>query len=188
MGRLVTKIFYDTEFLEDGNTVELISIGMVADNGDMLYLVNAGMPLGRIYQHRWLMANVVPHLPLREVHFGLTWDDRHPDYTRVRPLPWIRDAVRQFVLGAGSPELWAYYGAYDHVALCQLFGPMVDLPGGFPMWTNDLQQLVARTGIALPRHGGDEHNAWDDAKWAYDAFKYVSERWDFTPRRREEMP
>ena len=31
------------------------------------------------------------------------------------------------------------YGAYDHVALAQLSGPMVLLPDGVPMWTNDLR-------------------------------------------------
>lgn len=36
--------------------------------------------------------------------------------------------------------LFGYYSAYDHVALCWLFGKMIDLPKGFPMYTIDLKQ------------------------------------------------
>lgn len=37
-------------------------------------------------------------------------------------------------------QLYGYYSAYDHVALCWLFGKMIDLPTGFPMYTIDLKQ------------------------------------------------
>ena len=52
--------------------------------------------------------------------------------------------VRCFILAAPDPELWAWCGAYDHVALCQLWGRMIDLPKGVPMWTNDLKQEAER--------------------------------------------
>lgn len=43
--------------------------------------------------------------------------------------------------GKSSPvNLYGYYSAYDHVAFCWLFGKMIDLPSGFPMYTIDLQQ------------------------------------------------
>jgi hypothetical protein len=35
------RIFFDTEFYENGETIEFISIGLVKENGDNLYLVNA---------------------------------------------------------------------------------------------------------------------------------------------------
>lgn len=37
-------------------------------------------------------------------------------------------------------ELYGYYSAYDHVAMCWLFGKMIDLPPGMPMYTKDLKQ------------------------------------------------
>ena len=37
-------------------------------------------------------------------------------------------------------QFYGYYSAYDHVALCWLFGKMIDLPKGFPMYTIDLKQ------------------------------------------------
>ena len=44
---------------------------------------------------------------------------------------------------AGQPpvELYGYYSAYDHCCLCWLFGKMIDLPAGMPMYTKDLKQI-----------------------------------------------
>lgn len=57
-----------------------------------------------------------------------------------------KDGGGQFVGGSFIPnkypniDLYGYYSAYDHVALCWLFGKMIDLPKGFPMYTIDLKQ------------------------------------------------
>jgi hypothetical protein len=56
------NVCYDTEFLEDGETIELISIGMVAEDGYEYYAVNRDMPERRIRRHPWLMENVVPNV------------------------------------------------------------------------------------------------------------------------------
>lgn len=39
-------------------------------------------------------------------------------------------------------QFYGYYSAYDHVALCWLFGKMMDLPESFPMYTFDLKQML----------------------------------------------
>lgn len=172
----MTRVFYDTEFLEDGRTIELISIGMVADDGRELYAVAEEIeqdPLHeRIRYHRWLMANVVPHLPLRPGRKVEQPHAQHPglfslDLTdnRIMPRRMIRNAVREFILASPDPELWAWYGAYDHVALAQLFGPMINLPDGIPMWTNDVKTLCLRGDPQFPPQAGTEHNALDDARY-----------------------
>lgn len=46
-------------------------------------------------------------------------------------------------------EFYGYYSAYDHVLLCSLFGTMMDLPKGFPMYTHDLKQYVDDAAHAL---------------------------------------
>jgi hypothetical protein len=163
------KIFYDTEFLEDGRTIELISIGMVAEDGRELYLVNSEAPWRRIRKHGWLMANVVPNLP-----------QPHGDWRNQMPKRWlidfdnpavqrkhvIADAVRSFIQATADVQLWAWYAAYDHVALSQLWGPMIDHPHGVPMWTNDLRQEQQRLGdgLTLPLQPKGEHNALEDAR------------------------
>lgn len=156
------KIFYDTEFLEDGKTIELISIGMVAD-GREYYAVNRNMPVDRIRNHRWLMDNVVPHLPQ---HPFADPDELFNTADPVVKHPKvIAREVSEFILATPEPELWAWYGAYDHVALAQLFGRMLDLPDGVPMWTNDLRQEAHRLGNPeMPGQVGAEHNALADAR------------------------
>ncbi|MFN3005118.1 3'-5' exoribonuclease domain-containing protein [Mycolicibacterium wolinskyi] len=76
-------------------------------------------------------------------------------------------------------ELWAYYAAYDHVALAQLWGRMIHLPNGIPMWTNDLQQEMVRLGIdddEIPRAEGYEHHALDDARWNWQVLREIRRR------------
>jgi hypothetical protein len=169
----MTRYFYDTEFLEDGKTIELISIGIVAEDGRELYLVNRDAPWRRIKKHEWLMANVVPKLP-----------QPHGDWRNHMPKAWpidfhngaVKDRMTisakvEFFLfdydhgGAPDVELWADYGAYDHVVLCQLFGPMIALPPGVPMFTHDLQQALRAAGNPpMPEQAAGMHNALDDAR------------------------
>lgn len=176
---------YDTEFLEDGNTIELISIGIVAEDGREFYAVNRDFTWRRI-AHRnwwapwtwkveqpWLAENVVPHLPLlhgdARLHFGNNGPLGLIDWQSplMMSREQIADRVRKFLTGieGATPELWADYCAYDHVVLCQLWGTMMDLPSGMPMFTNDLQQAAgARPEVQLPSDPEDAHNALADAR------------------------
>lgn len=185
----MTRFFYDFEFIEDGRTIELISVGIVAEDGREYYAVNEEMPVERIQRRLWLMQNVVPHLPLspggvsksffgdNSAPHGRFSLDRHD--SRVKPRRVIANEVRDFLVGTGPEpasdvELWAYYGAYDHVLLCQLWGSMVNHPAGVPMWTNDLMQEAARLGHPkLPTQEGDEHHALADARWTRDAWLWL---------------
>lgn len=165
------KIFYDTEFIENGKTIDLISIGMVAEDGRELHAVNRDMPVKRISKHDWLMANVVPSLPRihgdRRLQVNprrnpLALDFEHPAMlSRER----IATQAERFILATPDVELWAWYSAYDHVALCQLWGRMIDLPDGVPMWTDDLKQEAMRLGNpTMPKQAEGEHNALADAR------------------------
>ncbi|GAA4934000.1 hypothetical protein HD597_010075 [Nonomuraea thailandensis] len=174
------KIFYDCEFLENGRTIELISIGIVTETGHEYYAVNSDAPWDTIREHRWLMDNVWPHLPLRGHKTGLTYTGTGPSGhevkmtepgvidmrdIRVKPHWVIANEVREFILGVPDPELWAWYGAYDHVVLCQLWGRMIDLPKGVPMWTADLKQEAMRLGNPeMPKQAKGEHHALADAR------------------------
>lgn len=144
------KVFYDTEFHEDGTTIDLISIGMVDQVGREYYAINQDADWDRIEKNPWLMKNVVAKL----------------GYDEPKPKTQIRDEV-QFFLGRYVPdlELWAWYGAYDHVCYAQLFGKMIDLPDGFPMFTKDLKQVDDDLGgLSYPYQAEGLHNALDDAR------------------------
>jgi hypothetical protein len=181
----VTIYCYDTEFLEDGHTIDLISIGIVCEDGREYYAINADADWDRIRDDDWLMENVVVHLPTHSTgqvkkrtgfgERGWRWGGINMRDSRVKPKWVIANEVRDFLLarpnvtGGGEwqphPELWAYYAAYDHVALAQLWGRMIDLPQGIPMWTNDLQQELVLRGRETPPSPTDEHNALADARW-----------------------
>lgn len=164
------RAYYDCEFLENGKTIELISIGIVRADGKEYYAVNAEMPWVQVTQHDWLSENVVPHLPTIYGDYQLN----HLDPS-VMPRNVISAGVEAFLLEAfevdGTLELWSWYSAYDHVALCQLWGPMIDRPSFVPMYTNDIQQEFQRFGNpAVPGHLTQDdmpnaHNALADAKY-----------------------
>lgn len=167
------RIYYDTEFLEDGRTIDLISIGMVAEDGREYYAVNRNLPEGRIRDHQWLMQNVVPGLPQHP------YGDPDELFNRADPCvkhpKVIANEVAHFIQGTLQPELWAWYGAYDHVVMCQLFGRMIDLPPGVPMWTNDLRQEVQRLRLVdVPQQEEGEHNALEDARHNRAIAQYVA--------------
>lgn len=181
----MTDIFYDTEFVDDGVTIDLVSIGMVSlppHSGELYYIVADDRVIERVARHPWLTNNVLPHLPVFvDREYGRTivdprgtynpvksweWNPKHPDFKCVAPKSLIRDEVRKFILSRSHPQLWAWYGAYDHVALAQLFGSMVDLPHGVPMYTNDLKQECNRRGNPkMPAPAENAHNALADASW-----------------------
>ncbi|MFD8545673.1 hypothetical protein [Streptomyces sp. NPDC059649] len=179
----MTAIDYDLEFLEDGRTIELISIGMVCDDGREYYAVNRDMAVRRIRKHKWLMENVVPSLPKghgdRRIHMPNSWLFDYADPV-VKRRERIADEVMDFIRAAGPDvELWANYGAYDHVALAQLWGPMMALPEGVPMFTHDIQQERSRQGLAwgdLPKQESGEHNALADARHNQTVRRWLAER------------
>jgi len=152
------KYWYDTEFIEDGKTIDLISIGIVAEDGREYYAINIGCDFS--HANQWVRDNVIAHLgPL-----GNKFKDN------------IRDDVLAFCDREkyGKPEFWGYYSAYDHVALCQLFGTMMELPKGWPMYTRDIKQLCDSLGNPkLPEQGKGEHHALADARWNRQAWEFL---------------
>lgn len=164
----MTIYAYDTEFIDNGRTIELISIGIVADDGREYYAVSSDMPRDRITNNDWLMENVVPYLPGSEPYRldGGRWIwVLSTNVSEVKPRWVIANEVRDFLLAGDGCELWADYCAYDHVVLCQLWGSMMELPKGIPMWTHDLQQLKEVTGFVEVWDREGEHNALADARY-----------------------
>lgn len=171
------RYFYDCEFLEDGQTIDLISLGIVAEDGREYYAVNASADWRAVTGHAWLMANVVPHLPKAygdwNNHMPKSWLFNYRD-PAVKVKATIAREVEAFIRAGGDSrddhELWAYYGAYDHVALCQLFGRMIDLPECVPMRTRDIMDLPGIEAVKAATPQQDEHHALADARWNRDVW------------------
>ncbi len=212
----LVRYFYDFEFIEDGITIEPISVGIVCGDGREYYGVNGDVDLLKLKGSPWLIANVLPHLPLNgrgalEQYLDPAPEDIVPrtdllalvdldrTHTNVRTRQQIADEVRSFILApylesdhVVEIELWADYAAYDHVALAQLYGRMIDLPDGFPMFTRDVQDYarhLAVEGEYLPQPADDaDHHALADAHLTRSRWRFLHQveagrtRTEGTPR------
>jgi 3' exoribonuclease, RNase T-like len=142
------RYWFDTEFIDDGRTIDLISIGIVAEDGREYYAESADCDYAAASD--WVTEHVLPHLTGER-----------------KPRNQIADEIKEFV--GVKPEFWAYYAAYDWVVLCQLYGTMMQLPQTWPMWCRDLKQYVWSLGDTFLQ-SSRQHNALDDARWAKEAW------------------
>src|SRR6476620_3151884 len=151
---MVYRYFYDCEFIEDGRVIDLVSIGVVDENGREFYAIStefddrAAVP--------WVRRNVLDRLP-------------SPSDPAWRSRERIREDLLAFLVEplSESPgnemELWAWFAAYAHVVLAQLWGAMPALPREIPRFTKDLRQLWDDLGRQpLPAADG-RHDALVDA-------------------------
>lgn len=153
------KYWFDTEFVEDGRTIELISIGMVAEDGRELYCQNINCDLS--LASAWVLENVIPHLSK-----DLGWLSHHNIGLKIIDFC---DPSKY-----GKPEFWAYYADYDWVVMCQLFGTMMELPEGWPKYCKDIKQLCDDKGNPkLPKKNNAEHHALADARWNKLAWNFL---------------
>jgi hypothetical protein len=156
--------FFDTEFFDDGQTIDLISIGIVRSDGATLYCERS--EFDPTLCNDFVRLNVLPKLG--------------PDYERLTSIQ-IKDKILEFV-GDDKPTWVAYYASYDYVALCQLFGTMMDLPKSWSMFCWDLKQELVRVGSPkFPgQAGSNEHNALDDAKWNKSLYDWLHKNYGVT--------
>ena len=195
------RYFLDTEFIDDGKTIDLISIGIVCEDGRELYLQSSQFTPEMASQ--WVKDNVIDHLKICPHAYpefrrdAFTNRILHSAHGQCRFTRWtsdegecegvnedcfwrtrlqVRDEVDDFIRKDGkSIELWGWCAAYDFVALCQLFGTMMDLPLGWPHYIRDIQYLLDGQSIDdsdLPQQEGTAHNALEDAR-------HIQKLWEF---------
>lgn len=151
------KYFIDTEFSERGPNypIELISIGIVSEFGHEFYAHSANYDIDGC--NDWVKKNVLPAV------------QNEPPMS----LYSIGESIKSFI-GTDKPSFWGYYADYDWVVFCQIFGTMLDLPKGWPMYCNDIKQLCKELGYPqLPKQESTEHNALNDARWNKLAYEFL---------------
>lgn len=175
------KVWYDTEFIETGpqNAIQFVSIGMVREDGAEYYAVNGDLSEDwqwYMREHPWLGPNVWEQLPLTQpiAPDAVGWiNSQHPSVKQSGQI--ARDVALFCAEGLAQDEkaeLWADYGAYDHVVLAGLFGTMMDLPSHMPMYTHDLRQAIdmLNPGWVVPQPDWGAHHALADAQWVRDRY------------------
>ena len=239
------KYYLDTEFHEYEKTtgifrkaktptIDLISIGIVAEDGREYYAISKAFDLNAAWnkwqpkygsgsdsprfniKEYWIRENVLKPIfdemvllsnkaAINQNHIiGYGGIVHYPDFTLKnfkkllkrfgKSREEIADDIIKFCWKKVIQEdplnieshpmpiqFYAYYADYDWVVFCWLFGRMIDLPEGFPMYCIDLKQIFDEKTIKLSlKNDGDhmdlkahthyptqenEHNALDDAKW-----------------------
>ena len=157
--------------------ITLISIAIVAEDGREFYAINDAWYswFNKPSSSDWVKENVLSKLPTNAdanmISGGsprLAWE-----MSRVMPFRLINPEIMAFIGNDPKPEFWGYYADYDWVVFCQIFGDMMHLPKGWPMYCRDLKQIVDEIGNPkLPDMPNCiEHHALYDAretKFRYD--------------------
>ena len=162
------RFFYDTEFLEKDGHIFPISIGIVADEPNNLgiaeyYAVLEDAQWSTIVSNEWIRVHVISNLG---------------SINNFKPRLQIGQEIRHFMDSYGGTsednELWAYYAAYDHVVLSQIYGRMIDIPEPIPMHTNDIMTIADVLGLPDPKLDTSSHHALEDALEVRDAYRNLT--------------
>lgn len=198
--------------------IDLISIGIVCEDGREYYAVSNEFNPGDADD--WVRKNVIDKIEAQlfqqqptfaKSHFSFSLKELLKQYGKSNKQ--IAEEVEQFckpnqtrainagidaIIGNIDPniEFYGYYADYDWVLFCSLFGRMIDLPKGFPMYCKDLKQMLDEkqrhikyfghskesgligSSLDLKKHPHypkqeNEHNALDDAKWNLKLFNFI---------------
>jgi hypothetical protein len=250
------KYFIDTEFLEGTQkekfpislfrketkpTIDLISIGIVSEEGREYYAISKDFNLkeawnrfdwkqkkvndgiAEAYKDYWVRENVLRNLfnndkynHYKEInsfkefknlinHFGKTnkqiakeiKEFVYQDHFNRVSFNDKLEKVHKVLSYKNETEIafYAYYADYDWVVFCWLFGKMIDLPKGFPMYCVDLKQELDNSSLIkndlnnLDRiyekvintvnfnskiDKNQKHNALTDAKWNKALYEFLN--------------
>lgn len=250
------KYFLDTEFLEGPQqekfpislfrkqtppTIDLISIGIVAEDGREYYAISKDFNLeeawnrydvetitlgsGKVVPHKkkyWIRENVLKPIynemldkwnkdtvyyigdfSYKTFKYLLNIYGKSNKQIALEVKRFVYEDSMNSISGNSSQgkndytptninkiEFYAYYADYDWVVFCWLFGNMMDLPDGFPMYCKDLKQIMdekAKTLLAYDlKHAlitmktykdypkqENEHNALADARWNKKLYEFL---------------
>lgn len=193
------KYFLDTEFIEgfhkplfgkQRHFIDLISIGIVAEDGRQYYAISNEFNYSDASD--WVKENVIKPLYISTVHGdqrnNFTVANFHKHYGLSNGN--IAEGIKHFcdpslfLHNIAEPKLkfYGYYADYDWVLFCSLFGRMIDLPKSFPMYCRDLKQMFDETYPSsqddIKKHPdypqqNNQHNALDDARWNKKLYKFI---------------
>ncbi len=150
------KYWFDTEYIDRHDTLQLISIGMVAEDGREFYAESNEVDWSKASQ--WTLHNVRPQLA------GPAMSPEMISY-----------GIRDFTGHDEHPVFWGYFPAYDWVLFSRLFGGLADLPFHFPHLCLDIKQWQIELGDPeLPHQAAGKHNALADARWTRDCWTFLA--------------
>jgi len=166
------KVFFDSEFTGLRQDTTLISIGLVAEDGNMFYAEFTDYDRTQVYE--WLQENVINNLWLSNPnHPQPAYLGQGKLVTCLGERTTISAALRQWLSQWERVEMWADIIPFDWVLLCELLGGIFNFPPnlsyicydictllkmkGFEPMTTNREEFVGFTGVE------NKHNALYDA-------------------------
>lgn len=173
------KYFLDTEFIERPGSIQLISIGIVSEGGSTFYAENTSFDERKADE--WVKENVLNKLrwwgDLNSCRGFSNVDSLNTipmDCEVFGPISLISKSLLAFFRCDERPIFYGYYADYDWVIFCWIFGRMIDLPKGWPMYCRDLKQMLDESGKDKIPDPEDEHNALTDAIWNKALYEHLT--------------
>lgn len=170
------KYFLDTEFNQTVDPVELISLGIVAEDGREFYGTAAGFREEACDD--WLKTNVLPALDILPPNFRFDpMDSSKSRYCPKATLSVMRTYLENFIGIDRDIEFWGYYADYDWYLFTRFWGFM-NMPKHFPKLCFDIKQYQhqlegIKGKITLPKAFKPEHHALVDARWNKHAYEFL---------------
>ena len=166
----MTKIFFDTEFtgLHQGTT--LISLGMVAESGEIFYAEFTDYDKSQV--DGWLKENVIDKLFLT-MSEGTKYFTSDGHSKAKGDTVYIREFLNEWFAQFDKVEIWSDCLSYDWVLFCQIFGHAFNIPRNIYYIPFDICTLFKANGIdpdinreefSELKEGAKKHNALWDAK------------------------
>lgn len=160
--------------------IDLISIGVVREDGATYYAISNEFDYNDA--NKWVKENILDPL-VREFVLQHHGDGRNWAMDRIenkggagsvrvvqkyrgKTNNQIRSELLTFFgceyddafpgwFSKIDTEVYGYYADYDWVLLCSLFGRMIDLPKGFPMYCKDLKQTFDEKQLLAAKYQFD---------------------------------
>ena len=240
-------ILFGISFPKTPETIDLISIGIISEDGRKFYAISKDFNLKDAWNRYdikisgsfdgeqkkkkiyWIRENV-----LRAIfnEFKERYNSRQPYVAMIEDFNYsnmskiikyfglsnttIAEQIKEFIydveVWGGDPAVYehevrttikegisfySYYGDYDWVVFCWLFGKMINLPDGFPMYCIDVKQILDEKALELKESTLEtkkhtlkdainsikakkeypkqkhEHNALADAVWILQLYKFL---------------
>lgn len=157
--------YLDTEFNDKGDTLDLISIGIVSEDNKEFYRICNEFNLFECDD--FVKTNVLPNLGKAP---WLSKKEIASDLINFLELNSINKENKQI-------QFITYYGAYDYVILGSLFGKLVNLPKNINYFVLDIMQESFLNNIDISGlENSSPHNALEDAWWNKKAWKIVTRK------------
>lgn len=139
------KLFFDTEFTGLRKNAELISIGIIDENGRTFYAEINDYNMGFMTDTAWLVDNVIANL-LFNHEFEVLKEDNDGSISMKGTKSQVAKQLINWI-GAHEVEFVSDCNSYDHVLLVDLITggrSALEMPDNISPYCHDINQDIAR--------------------------------------------